>query len=441
MISCVISTAAGCKKKYVEKTNAAPVVSNASAIKKNPYVIMISIDGFRADYLNRPEASDLKNLAATGIEANYMIPSYPSSTFANHTTLSTGLYPDRHGIIDNRFYERNNNELFDASKQYNGKWFFGLPIWELALQHYMVPYCSYWFGAGATRQGPINENLFIKYNKEANKKQSTLINRVNNIVAELKKPDHTRPHFIAFYISQVDEAGHATGPYSPQTNAAIKVANDAIKLLHDKITTDKEVSQLPINYIVVSDHGMTEANTTQTIAIPEVDRNKFLITTDETMLQIYGLNHDETMRQQEIETLFTKLEADRVSNNTHHNNYNVVRKKNNPYFAMGGVDPLKRIGDILLVAKAPYQFYNPFVNNGKTPNPKKPKVGCHGYDPKDKDMHATFFAWGPAFNVDKIDAFQNIHVYPLVVHILGLKYTHVIDGNAKVLVNSKVLKN
>jgi hypothetical protein len=61
---------------------------------------------------------------------------------------------------------------------------------------------------------------------------------------------------------------------------------------------------------------------------------------------------------------------------------------------------------------------------------RKPPPGAHGYDPYlVKDMHATFYAWGPAFkNNLEIPSFQNVNVYPVVTTILGLKYTEKIDG-------------
>ena len=50
-------------------------------------------------------------------------------------------------------------------------------------------------------------------------------------------------------------------------------------------------------------------------------------------------------------------------------------------------------------------------------------------------MRASFMAWGPAFkNGINIDGFENVHIYPLVAHLLGLNYDEKnIDGKLKVL--------
>src|ERR1700753_3240937 len=64
-------------------------------------VILVSIDGFRPDYLDRGQTPTLSRLAAEGVRGA-MRPSFPSVTFPNHYTLVTGLRPDRNGMINNK---------------------------------------------------------------------------------------------------------------------------------------------------------------------------------------------------------------------------------------------------------------------------------------------------------------------------------------------------
>src|SRR5476651_143352 len=66
-----------------------------------PILILISFDGWRADYFDRVPAPNLRALAARGVHANGLIPSFPALTFPNHYTIVTGLYPAHHGIIAN----------------------------------------------------------------------------------------------------------------------------------------------------------------------------------------------------------------------------------------------------------------------------------------------------------------------------------------------------
>ena len=67
--------------------------------------VLLSLDGFRWDYIDRPHAVQLRALAARGVRARRMVPAFPSKTFPNHYTLVTGLYPEHHGIISNTMWD------------------------------------------------------------------------------------------------------------------------------------------------------------------------------------------------------------------------------------------------------------------------------------------------------------------------------------------------
>lgn len=424
----MISILFGCKKSTLDNKTTTIIPEYA---KKQLTVIMISVDGFRPDYLELPQASDLKKLSEKGVKADYMLPSFPSSTFANHYTLATGLYPENHGIIDQRFYDRTYGEFNvkkGASKQ--SKWFLGKPLWTLAAENKTPFLSSWWFGSEAN--GPSSE--VIPYDNDKDKKEGdpgAFKERIDKIITDLNNPIvETRPNFIAFYISNVDVAAHQNGPNASQTIAAIQKTNDAVKKLVDEVS---KLNLPNVNYVFVSDHGMVEANTSNPIQYPAIDEKKFIVTTDETMIQLYAKDVKDI--QTTYEALVKTKDASR---------YDVVLKKDNTLFATGSKDPHNRIGDILLIAKSPYQFQFQDDKNSTTGTIKYKalKKGCHGYDPKNNPaMNATFFAWGSAFNKTTIPSFKNVDVYPLVAHTLGLKYTHPIDGNKNTLVNAKVLKN
>src|SRR5882672_12847130 len=75
------------------------------AAARDPLLILISIDGFRWDYLQKYDAPTLRQLAASGVHATRLTPSFPSKTFPNHYTIVTGLYPEHHGIVSNWFFD------------------------------------------------------------------------------------------------------------------------------------------------------------------------------------------------------------------------------------------------------------------------------------------------------------------------------------------------
>ena len=107
-------------------------------------------------------------------------------------------------------------------------------------------------------------------------------------------------------------------------------------------------------------------------------------------------------------------------------NYKVVLTKRMPKRLHFRTNEDGRLGDIILLPYPPKAFAS------NPPSPRK-YPGIHGYDVKwAPEMHATFMAWGPAFKQNySIGSFENVHVYPLIADILGLKYDHKIDGKKK----------
>lgn len=241
---CLISILFGCKKSTLDNK---PTAIVPEYVKKQLYLIMISADGFRPDYLNLSQASDLKKFSEEGVKADGMFPSFPSSTFANHYTLATGLYPENHGIVDNRFYDRTLSESFEGKKATESKWFFGKPLWALAAANNTLYHSSWWFGSEANG----TSNQVIPYNNTKDKNRSNpgaLDERIDKIVADLNKPTETRPNLITFYMSNVDVAAHKNGPNATETTDAIKKTNDAVKKLVDEVSKLK----LPnVNYVFV----------------------------------------------------------------------------------------------------------------------------------------------------------------------------------------------
>ena len=85
---------------------------NSAAAQKKPYVILFSIDGLRADFVDNYNATALQAYGKKGVIANYMTSSFPSLTFPNHYSIVTGLYPAYHGLVDNTFFDQKANATY-----------------------------------------------------------------------------------------------------------------------------------------------------------------------------------------------------------------------------------------------------------------------------------------------------------------------------------------
>lgn len=380
---------------------------NDPAQIKKPYVILISADGFRYDYAERYKAEHLLQLSNDGVRAESMIPGYPSVTFPNHYSIATGMYPSHHGLVNNSFLDEKTGEKYSMgakAKVRDGKWYGGTPLWVLAEQQHMIAASMFWVGSEAEIKG-LRPSHYYDYTE-----QISVAKRINIIKNWLSLPEEERPHLITFYLSEPDHAGHSYGPDAPQTEKAVKMVDSVIYQLTEAI----KPLGLPVNYIFVSDHGMTAVDREHPIATPQsIDTAKYIIASSGTLMDIHAKNKADIM------PLYQQLKSNEKD-------FKVYLKSNMPSYLHYSTadDRMNHIGDILLIPTWPKVFSN-----------RKPGIGHHGFDPiVVKDMHASFLAWGPAFKTQlKIPSFENVNVYPLISNILGLPYKEQIDGKIDVL--------
>jgi predicted AlkP superfamily pyrophosphatase or phosphodiesterase len=373
-----------------------------------PYVILISADGFRADFAEKYQAKFLLAASQKGVRADYMTPSYPSVTFPNHYTIVTGLYPSHHGLVDNSFIDVPSNGFYTMSNKKTvaeGKWYGGTPLWVLAEQQKMIAASYYWVASEAPIQG-VKPTYYYIYNEK------TVIDaRIKAVKDWLSLPPETRPHLISFYFPQVDHDAHDMGPEDPRVQKSVQWVDSSINALQIAL----EPLGLPINYIFVSDHGMTTVDNINPLGLPtSIDTASFKVPWGDAQLHLYAKDPskiESTYQSLKNEKDITVLKLDETPDYWHYKSSD---------------DWHQRLGDLLLIPHLPKIF-----NLSKSKTTK----GKHGFDNHLPDMRASFMAWGPAFKKGiKIAGFENVNVYPLVAHILGLQIDEKqIDGRLKVL--------
>ena len=381
---------------------------------KKPYLILISADGFRYDLADKYHANNLLRLRKQGVNAEYMESAFPSLTFPNHYTIVTGLYPAHHGLVDNTFYDPARDEYYSLSKKsavQDSSWYGGTPLWVLAEKQGMLTACLYWVGSEAAIQG-VRPTYYYNYN--------TLIpmdSRIRTVRNWLELPEEKRPHLILFYIPDVDHQEHLHTVDSKETENAVHFVDESI----GKLVRSVDSLHLPVNFIFLSDHGMLTVDTVNNTGLPAaLDTSQFRIVNSLSLVHLYAYNQKDilptSIALKSQATDYDVYLADELPPQWHYS------KKDDVY---------NRIGDIILVSHPPkvFNFKKYHVNPGE-----------HGFDPSLTEMHACFYAWGPAFKKNySIPGFENVHVFPLIAKILKLSYaSDTIDGSLKVL--KKTLK-
>jgi len=371
------------------------------------YVVMVSLDGFRYDYAKKYGAKHILALAEKGASApDGMIPSYPSLTFPNHYTLVTGLYPEHHGIVANNFYDPERKASYsmrDSHAVTDGSWYGGIPLWSLAEKQGMRTACFFWPGSEAEIAGE-RPSYYLHFDNQIDDNK-----RIAQVMQWLKLPPEQRPHFVTLYYSDVDHAGHEYGPNTPQVGAAVRHVDELIGRLQSNL----DALHLPIDLIVVSDHGMERVQD----GWINLDKYVSLDGFETSGSLLYAPSEAEANRA------YQKLKAADAL-------FKVYRRAQVPAYLHYNGNP--REGDPIVIPNGPYMIRA----HGPAPGGEDhaPPAGEHGYDPYEMhSMRAIFFAAGPDIKPRvTVKPFENINVFPLVTKILGLENPP-IDGSVNIL--------
>ncbi len=230
---------------------------NSLAQIEKPYVILISADGFRNDFFEKYGANNLQAFSKNGVRAKYMTPAFPSVTFPNHYTIVTGLYPSHHGLVDNSYIDVTSGQMYSMGNKKmvaEGKWYGGTPLWVLAEQQKMISASYYWVASEAAIQG-VKPTYSYVYNEK-----NSIGSRIKAVKDWLSLPADQRPHLITFYFPDVDHDAHEYGPEDPRVQKSVQFVDSSVNALQAALAP----LHLPINYIFVSDHGMTEVDNIKT---------------------------------------------------------------------------------------------------------------------------------------------------------------------------------
>ncbi|KAK8213322.1 hypothetical protein M8818_002621 [Zalaria obscura] len=407
-------------KKQVQKVDDALLLSNGTS-SFAPTTILVSLDGFRADFLHRNITPNLNALVSAGVSPQYMLPSFPSVTFPNHFTLVTGLYPESHGVVGNTFWDIDLQEEFyytDPARSMQPKWWQGEPIWVTAEDQGVRTAIHMWPGSEA-HIGDIEPAYVDKYDgKEA------LPNKVNRVLGLLDLPganepgaslDSPRPQLIAAYVPNVDADGHLYGPNSTEIRSTIAAVDtmigDLVHGLQVRNLTDI------VNIIVVADHGMASTSTSRMIQLDDLIDMSLIEHTDGWPL--YGLR---PKNEADLGDLYIRLKEEAYASG----NFEVYLRDNDMpdryHFSYN-----KRIAPLWMVPKTGWAIVTREdfdIEKAKKEGLEYHPKGLHGYDHEHPLMRAIFIAKGPAFPHtpgSKLEPFQNIEVYNIVCDSLGVE--------------------
>ncbi|KEF58366.1 ectonucleotide pyrophosphatase/phosphodiesterase family member 1/3 [Exophiala aquamarina CBS 119918] len=385
-----------------------------------PTTILISLDGFRADFLNRGITPALNAFIASGVSPKYMLPSFPSVTFPNHFTLVTGLYPESHGIVSNQFWDPIFGEEFyytNVGVSMQPKWWTAEPIWVTAENQNVRTAIHMWPGSEA-HIPDVEPTYLDKYNGS-----EALPRKVDRILNWLDLPGDDddaapdadkRPQLIAAYVPDVDADGHKYGPNSTEIRATIADVDSMLTMLVEGLY-NRNLTEI-VNIVIVSDHGMATTSTERLIQLDDLMDTSLIDHIDGWPLRGLRLKNPE----RDVPILYEQLSKEAEKAGT----FDVYTPETMPErYHFSNND---RIAPLWIVPKTGWAVVEKpdfdvadALATGKEYEPK----GLHGYDHEHPLMRAIFVARGPAFPHkanSRVEVFQNIEVYNIVCDALGM---------------------
>ncbi len=385
-----------------------PTVTPADSAPRDS-VLLVSLDGFHPRYLALGITPALSRLAADGVRAEWMSPSYPTLTFPNHYTLVTGLLPDRQGIVHNTMQDAalGGFRMSDRMAVGDSRWWGGEPIWVGAARAGLPSATMFWPGSTAEISG-LRPTRWQEY--DASVAPDVRADTVRGWMAE---PDATRPRIATLYFEHVDSAAHAQGPDSAEALAAVRLVDGAIGRLLDGMAADGTLART--NIVVVSDHGMAEVPPGNAIDVATIvdSRLATVVTTGQVVT---------------VQPLPGREDAAARALVGAHARYDCWRKEDLPARWRYGRHP--RIPAIVCQM---HEGWDAVTAETLATRPTAHPRGSHGYDPALPSMRSLFIAHGPAFHAGAVIApFDNVHVYPLLARLVGITAAPN-DGDIKTL--------
>ncbi len=385
---------------------------NAADKRDKPYLILISIDGFRWDYQDLYETPALDRIAENGVRADALVPVFPTLTFPNHYSIATGLYPANHGLVGNKFPSKDRRRFYslrDRETVEDGSWYRGEPIWVAAEKNGLVSAAFFFVGTEAD-VGGVNLSYWHSFDESISGKR-----RVDQVLDWLAMPDDKRPHVITLYFEHVDTATHRYGPGSKRSISSIKRVDAYLGRLLAGI--DKLSIADDIYVVIVSDHGQTTVNS---------NAEPFLINTVVNIDGIMVVNHGSVAFLYLPEPNRQRSEAIRTAiNNVWEHGRAMLRHETPDNWHVVNES---RFADIIVQADPGYAVYSSRNRSWGA------SIGDHGWAPEHEEMHGILLASGPRLPKGrKIPAVTAVDVYPLMMEILEIPLTMPIDGDREKL--------
>lgn len=401
----------------LEETKLLELEPHGCAPTRAPRLVVISFDGFRADYLDSEMTPQMQQIRKEGV-SGHMVPTFCTKTFPNHHSMATGLYQETHGIVHNNKYIYDPelgaflNDTEDGTWDHwwdNGK---ATPIYianQLAGGQ-RASCCAPWIGCHVRYE--VEGQQRVHYHRHFNR--SDQWEEQFEWAAHRMTKAHSPANLVLLYIPEPDMTAHVDGPFGEDTLARVRQVDQFVGYVRQRL------HQLGLgsstNLLFVSDHGVAEIDSKRMLVLERL--------LNSTWYDVYGCSPVLHLKPHSgFERAVAKTLAIAQGPWGH---MRVYRKDSMP--ARLHYRNNRRIHEFVLVADEGWTLHATQAQA----DAERHHRGQHGYDNLANSMQPLFLASGPAFKrgYQHPTRFDNVDLYPLMLHLLGIEVNrHFHEGN------------
>lgn len=420
---------------------------------KDRHVVVVCVDGLPAYLLNDPQVAlpSIRGLAARGASAEGMTPANPSVTWPNHTSLMSGVWPARHGVLFNGGLERSGPGLPVKvnPKKEKDELVFAPTLFDVLHEQGYTTAAINWpctrnmksvddnfpdvpDAIDYTTPRLISElqtaGLLVDGTQKSFAKMGSTVRDTVWTYAACQTIRERKPNVMFLHVLNLDGVHHKYGPLTPAGYTAAAYADtlvgEVIQAVDDAGIRDKTT------IFVVSDHGfMAIPKTLQpnvllrkagllTVEGNAVTTARVHVVPEGGIAMVYlTMPQDEKGDAAKVIELFKSQEgiADILTPDK--------------FAAFGLPLPTDHPGmaNLVLVAKDGYGFSGTATGDDFVIK-SEGTLGTHGFLSNNPKMNATFVAAGAGIRAGtKLGQIRNVDLAPTIARLLGSKLDNV-DG-------------
>ena len=398
------------------------LLADTSSRASERTVVVMLFDGFSPRYISQFSTPALDHMREAGAWSHAMDPAFPTVSLIGGVTISTGCWPDRHGIVSNLFIDPKRG-FYDHSSDTD--WLIGCEHLHQAAERQGLRSAALgWYGRNSESNGPQAsvvpaEDSWAQFPDDAE--------RAKQIVEQLERPRMERPRLILSYFKGPDASGHFSGMDSEETRVDVSAADAAIGSVLDSIAAQPDSNDIQL--LVTTDHGMVPVEYLVNIhrILRRHDIDARAVSTGTTSFLYFNHPNEAIL-------------ADAITKLSSYQEFDVFRRDAQPDGWHIGTGP--RVGELIVSAHPPYFIEDPdswpwyvgwlkYVGPDFLPSSSTLKA-THGYPTGTPGVEGILYTHGSAFRKNhEVDRVRAIDIHPTVMRVLGIQPGRPIDGKVE----------